>query len=501
MLAGEPDAHQAPVKARFEPRWDLCAQVPQWDGKVTEAETCEAGAPFNPMSPRKMPETVKAVGDAAWALVEAVPAGPMHDAALAVAQAALAVVDAAKEHVPAMKSPSSPNAAGIGPTALQQRLTRPTMEFPEAIFESPNKKSGKGLQRRPNSRADSCAKVQQRSSPSRCVAAKSRAGNSQLRPSRSTTQSTTQSTTEVAARQAASPRSGPNRPLEASAWWASGLREKNDHRKIDGTCSVPMPPPPSSARLLLGDKGRQRSTSPYGMRSCRTGASSVPAPPPIVKAANRGAFLVEAMQQDGSWGASLDRPGVVNTSSSGQRRGRTSSVPGLSSAARPFGAGGDRSPSSPVSWMGHNTPASPSGRRSQSRSVPRSPEAHWQQQPGTDASSKTLPSSQEVRDVLNRSAALSERGVYQQAVERQTWEVSQLRINNLPADATSGSLARLCRAFGHQVVDVQTERNLARNCCAGKAKVLLRSSPATASTPELVRFLENRAGCSVKRSD
>lgn len=144
---------------------------------------------------------------------------------------------------------------------------------------------------------------------------------------------------------------------------------------------------------------------------------------------------------------------------------------------------------------------SPGGRNTPG--FPCSPEGCWQQQAShgadVDRSSKLSMSTREVRDMLNRSHMLSEQGVYKSAAERQSAEVSQLHINNLPAEATNESLARVCRAFGHQVVDVRTERNAAKNCCVGKAKVLLRSSPASASTPELVRFLEGRAGCSVRQ--
>jgi len=101
--------------------------------------------------------------------------------------------------------------------------------------------------------------------------------------------------------------------------------------------------------------------------------------------------------------------------------------------------------------------------------------------------------------MLNCSEMLAERGVYRSAAERQSWEVSKLRIKNLPGEATDESLKRVCKAFGHQVVEARTERDVVKDRCVGEGHVVLRYCPSSTNTTELVSFLEDRAGCNVQR--
>jgi len=160
--------------------------------------------------------------------------------------------------------------------------------------------------------------------------------------------------------------------------------------------------------------------------------------------------------------------------------------------ARRFGAGGERCSRD---WDPGTVRYTRSPRATGETPIPRSPREFWEAK-NMHRGSQTA---RKVREMLNRSSLLDERGVYRKADEQQTYEVTELKIKGLPPDACEHSLARICRSFGHQVIRVDAGHNPMRDACTGHAKVLLRSCPTASSTPELQRFLEKRGGLEVRR--
>lgn len=101
-------------------------------------------------------------------------------------------------------------------------------------------------------------------------------------------------------------------------------------------------------------------------------------------------------------------------------------------------------------------------------------------------------SPRDVKDQTLRSVTLDDSGVYSRAAQRSAWEVSEVTVNNLPGHTTEESLTRTCRKFGHHVVRLKLSKNPINDVCTGEAAVLLRRCPGTASTSELVDFLDGR---------
>lgn len=107
--------------------------------------------------------------------------------------------------------------------------------------------------------------------------------------------------------------------------------------------------------------------------------------------------------------------------------------------------------------------------------------------------------SREVREKLNRSSLLDDRGVYERAEREQTWKVSEMRLEKLPDSADEHSLSQICKAFGHQVVRVNTGWDPIKcKLGDGRANILLRSGNERQHTAELARFLESELGCKVR---
>jgi len=158
---------------------------------------------------------------------------------------------------------------------------------------------------------------------------------------------------------------------------------------------------------------------------------------------------------------------------------------------RRYGAGGDRNHYEREQSSGRGNRQSP---RSPSLAVPvpRSPQEVW----NTQLFVESPQTARKVKQVMNLSVELAEKGVYKNAASQRKCSVSELEIKGLPHEATEESLAKICRAFGHQVVRVNTGHHPVQDRCTGEAKVLLRT-PKSTSTPELVRFLKDRAGCEV----
>jgi len=131
----------------------------------------------------------------------------------------------------------------------------------------------------------------------------------------------------------------------------------------------------------------------------------------------------------------------------------------------------------------------------------RTPAEHWSAKVGTDhrgaASAARQLSAKDVREQMLRSTVLQDAGVYQKADQTKHWEVAELKLQGLPAQATDSSLTRICKAFGHQVVRVSTDNDPVTGRCNGFAKIMLRSCMDTSSTPDLVQFLKEKAHCEV----
>jgi len=108
-------------------------------------------------------------------------------------------------------------------------------------------------------------------------------------------------------------------------------------------------------------------------------------------------------------------------------------------------------------------------------------------------------SARDVREKLNRSSALETQGVYERAEKERTWKVSELRIEQLPNGADERALSRICNAFGHQVVRVNTGWDPIKcSVSEGRANVLLRSGANGQNTSDLANFLESKLGCMVR---
>lgn len=133
----------------------------------------------------------------------------------------------------------------------------------------------------------------------------------------------------------------------------------------------------------------------------------------------------------------------------------------------------------------------------------RSPIEAWQSQAPSSARGAPLEpwqlSAKEVRQKLNRSSVLQDQGVYARAEKEQSWKVSELRLESLPDNTDERSLSRICNAFGHQVVRVNTGWDPIKcTIREGKAEVLLRSGANSGNTADLTTFLEKNLGCKVR---
>lgn len=90
--------------------------------------------------------------------------------------------------------------------------------------------------------------------------------------------------------------------------------------------------------------------------------------------------------------------------------------------------------------------------------------------------------------------------MYERAEKEKVWKVSEIALEKLPATADERSLSRICQAFGHQVIRVDTGWDPIKcTIREGKANVLLRSTGADSqSTEDLSSFLKNNLGCKVR---
>lgn len=143
-------------------------------------------------------------------------------------------------------------------------------------------------------------------------------------------------------------------------------------------------------------------------------------------------------------------------------------------------------------------------------SLPRSPREVWEScaapsgVPGPSIGGGNGAAARTVRQALNRSSILSEKGVYSRASKPFDWEVSKMHVSMLPGETDERSLASICRAFGHQVVEVTTTWDPIKNRCSGDATVLLRTSKRASAadtcepTAGLKKYLEKKVGCVVR---
>jgi len=155
---------------------------------------------------------------------------------------------------------------------------------------------------------------------------------------------------------------------------------------------------------------------------------------------------------------------------------------------RAFGAGADRNASGFL-----QAPLS-------NRGCPRSPAESWDHQAGDRPSMNACQlSASEVREKLNRSSFLQDRGVYERAEREQSWKVSELKLSKLPDTADERSLSQICKAFGHQVVRVNTGWDPIKcSISEGKASLILRSGASDKKTEDLTSFLKSNLGCTVR---
>lgn len=79
---------------------------------------------------------------------------------------------------------------------------------------------------------------------------------------------------------------------------------------------------------------------------------------------------------------------------------------------------------------------------------------------------------------------------YETASTTKAWEVVELYLGGLPADADERSVKRLCQGCDLQIVKVSVELDPARNICKGRAKIMVRYNPQRDSLDTLVRRLE-----------
>jgi hypothetical protein len=100
---------------------------------------------------------------------------------------------------------------------------------------------------------------------------------------------------------------------------------------------------------------------------------------------------------------------------------------------------------------------------------------------------------------MNRSTVLEDQGVYERAEKERTWQVSEMKLEKLPDGADERSLSRICSAFGHQVVRVNTGWDPIKcTIREGKAEIMLRSGANSSATEDLSSFLESKLGCKVR---
>eukprot|EP00811_Abedinium_folium_P027582 NODE_4198_length_1923_cov_10.396993.p1 GENE.NODE_4198_length_1923_cov_10.396993~~NODE_4198_length_1923_cov_10.396993.p1 ORF type:complete len:499 (-),score=113.49 NODE_4198_length_1923_cov_10.396993:315-1811(-) len=133
---------------------------------------------------------------------------------------------------------------------------------------------------------------------------------------------------------------------------------------------------------------------------------------------------------------------------------------------------------------------------------PRSPAEAWKFHAGSAQGTPPKLSARQVKLALNKSAVFPNQGVYQHTDEPIAWQVSELRLENLPADVNEKSLMRACQSYGHHVVKVKAGYDLMKLQGTGWANIRLRtSSTRPHSTADLMNYFEKHDGAVVTQGD
>lgn len=85
---------------------------------------------------------------------------------------------------------------------------------------------------------------------------------------------------------------------------------------------------------------------------------------------------------------------------------------------------------------------------------------------------------------------LTEPTFYDEAYEKQHWEVVELHISGLNPHADEVQVRDLCSGFDLQIVKVSVDMDPVRNLCKGRAKIMVRYNPMRDSVRGLVQRLE-----------
>jgi hypothetical protein len=80
---------------------------------------------------------------------------------------------------------------------------------------------------------------------------------------------------------------------------------------------------------------------------------------------------------------------------------------------------------------------------------------------------------------------------YEEAENSKHWEVAELHLSGLHANANDEYVRNLCQGFDLQLVKVAAEVDPVRNLCKGRAKVMVRYNPKRDSITGLVRKFES----------